>query len=62
MHETRTFFAWLPISIYDETRWLEKVTVYGYWRDCFIGMEFVSEEFIDNNKKKDNENSNAATN
>lgn len=31
----RTFFAWLPITIKDETRWLERVTVverYNYYR------------------------------
>jgi len=30
-YTTRTWFAFLPIRINDEIRWLEKVTVRGYW-------------------------------
>lgn len=29
--ETVTGFAWLPITIDDETRWLERVTVEYQW-------------------------------
>jgi len=47
--EVRTFFAWYPITINGETRWMETVTVRGYW---FIGMltnevRFNELEFVD---------------
>lgn len=45
----RTYFALLPVTIGYETRWLETVTVRGYW---FIGAVsgdciFMELEFID---------------
>jgi hypothetical protein len=27
----RSWFAFLPVTVHGETRWLEKVTVEGYW-------------------------------
>lgn len=29
--EDITFFAWLPVTINNEVRWLETVTIYGQW-------------------------------
>jgi len=45
----KTFFAWLPVTIELETRWLEKVTVRGrYLGTHFTGnIRWVNEEFID---------------
>ena len=47
----KTFFAWLPVTIKGQTRWLETVTVKGYY---FVGaifhtLQFNETEFIDPN-------------
>lgn len=46
---TRTWFAWLPVYVDQEYRWLETVTVEGYW---YIGSvtgewNFLKKRFID---------------
>lgn len=45
----KTFFAWFPVTIKKETRWLEKITVRGsYEVSCFTGtLYWVNYEFID---------------
>ena len=47
--KTKTCFAWLPIRINGEVRWLEKVTLRGYY---YVGMltgkvRFMKQGFID---------------
>lgn len=44
-----TKFAWKPIRVKGETRWLEKITVRGYyWIGAFSGRtHWVWQEFID---------------
>lgn len=44
-----SYFAWLPVTINNETRWLEKVTINGYY---FIGemtgkIRFMEQSFAD---------------
>lgn len=46
--QTFTYFAFLPVTLNGETRWLEKVTVKGYFsRSTLGGVEFNKTEFID---------------
>lgn len=50
---TRRFFAWIPILLDGEYRWLEFVTVEGFW---WLGKAsgrwyWESEKFIDNQNK-----------
>jgi hypothetical protein len=46
-----TFFAWLPVTIGNETRWLELVTVRREWQEygAFFEPYWSYEEFIDEN-------------
>lgn len=46
---TKTYFAFFPIKIGEETRWLEKVCVEGYY---YVGamtgaIRFMETKFID---------------
>jgi hypothetical protein len=45
--EVRTWFAWLPVTINGEARWLEYVKVSGYW---YIGasgnIRFMNVKFV----------------
>jgi len=46
---TRKWFAWLPITIDHEVRWLEYVTVEGYWFTGIVSGSwlFIAQRFID---------------
>jgi len=46
---TRTYFAWLPVKIGIETRWLDYVTVYGYYWEGMLSGNIYWEpiKFID---------------
>ncbi len=45
----RSWFAFLPVTICGETRWLEKITVEGYWWHGPITKNWwwESKKFID---------------
>ena len=47
--EIVTFFAWFPITIYDDRRWLERVTIrrrwiMGQWELFYKDLEFIDEK------------------
>jgi hypothetical protein len=45
----KTYFAWFPVTINCETRWLEMVTVKGYYFTEFVfgNWIFLEESFVD---------------
>jgi hypothetical protein len=43
----RKFFAFLPVSTENETRWLEYVTVQGYYLHIRYSWHWVNNIFID---------------
>lgn len=43
---TRTWFALIPVTIKEETRWLERVTVIQTLVSCGYDYEWVDSQFV----------------
>lgn len=47
-HDVIEKFLWLPLRINDETRWLEKARIAGFWKRILWSWEFHETYFKDN--------------